>query len=142
MHALAVDEHDGRFPGGKRQVAVLAHRLVEQRGRVGGIKLIDVVIQRATVAPRQVRDSEAIIGEAGTPARLGESGQARHPVNLITPVRVSHLLQGKDKHALGSVLSRFGTQEYAHGGSVRGSGSGCQDDRLDVGNRDVFADVP
>lgn len=141
MHALAVDEHDSRLSGRQRQIAVLAHRLVEQRGRVGGIKLIDVVIQRATVTPRQVRDSEAVIGKAGTPACLGESGQARHPVNLITAIRVAHLLQRIDKHALGSVLRRFSTQKDAHGGCLRCPDSGGQDYRLYAGDLNLLPSV-
>lgn len=121
---------------------MLAHRLVEQLGRVGGVELIDVVVQRATVAPRQVRDSEAVIGKAGAPARLVEAGQAGHAVDLITAVRVAHLFQRIDKHALSAILGRFGTQEYAHGRCVRCPGSGCQDDRLDTRYRDVFPNVP
>ena len=88
---------------------------VEQLGRVRQVDLVDVVVDGAALVAGEMRDREAVVGEAGQPQPPVEADQVLHQVDLVDARLVAHLLDRPDHDALGPVLGRLAADEDAHG---------------------------
>jgi len=95
---------------------MVSHVHIKKFGWINVIRLINIIVDGASLITGVIRYCKAVICEPGVP----EPGPSisRHPlhqVDLIDPARVTHLFDRPKKHTLRAILLWLRSQEDPHG---------------------------
>ena len=124
-HFFTVDQHDGSFTLGNAQHAGATHIEVKHFTRISKIELVNIVINRAALAPAHCWNAIAVIGKAGFPARTVIAFKVFHEIDFINPRRIAHLHHRPDKHPFCAELASLSAKKNPNWRLLAGLNPGC-----------------